>query len=247
MSTKESPWRPLPWQEISSDALPRDPEERKRLRLALEHDLQEQFRQWLSVCSPEFLATFDKLASDKTPKDNSGFGEQFDEFLISYAAERLGPRVLLSDVAVRRLMEWSDAAKDGVRLLERFTAAIVKGAKVRRGEAYGTVDRVTKASKKKFLAEFQLLRGKIAEAQKRRNGRVTFEDVLSIASADPGRFTLIVKSRPALRQFSRWNKTTIDDFLSGVVTPGQFVDALFAWDRARSAKDLANKLSTIRE
>jgi hypothetical protein len=246
MATK-TPWQPLPWQEISSETLPRDPQQRMHLRLALEHDLQEQYRQWLAIYCPKCLASFDRSASEKTPEENTRFAEQFDAFLICYAAERLGPRLLLCEIAVRRLMEWNDAAEDGVRSLERFTAAIVKGAKVRRGESCGTVDRVTKASKKSFLKQFQLLKARIAQAQKQRNGRVTFEDVLTMAGADPDCFTLILKSTPALRQFYRWNKTTIDDFLRGVVTPGQLVDSIFAWDRVRSAKDLANKLSNISE
>jgi hypothetical protein len=110
----------LDWEGIT--AWPTDLKEREELRKTLDLDVWRQFRNGL----PTHLRDSYEAPGERPP----ALDEQFDKFLVSQA-QVIGARLLLSNLVLLRVLQWSLGTKNGISNLEKFANALVRCAKIR--------------------------------------------------------------------------------------------------------------------
>jgi len=244
---------PFAWNEQITAArlssLSNDPIKRLQLILTAEYDLQEKFRDWLTKTAPQSLSAFDRSKQETSDAERDTVKRDFDRFLIEYAAERFGPRLFLCLPVMARLLRWNDEIDNtsGINNLQAFMDALLRGAKLRRGEGWGVFGPETKAGRKQLVSEFKLLKQKIKVSKSLKAKELKFEDVVSLIEAEPDTFPLAWKNLVSLREFYRFDKRKVDRFVSGLIAPAEFVSEWLAWTLGRNRKKLDNMLAKMKE
>src|SRR5581483_9255397 len=123
----------LDWYTLTN--LPDIPPERMQLRQLADEDFRQKLRKFL----PESLRLAFDHPDQATDDQYRQIFQRLDRLII-VEAESMGPRLLQSDVVVSRLMKWSDELENGAYLLQKFGEAMVRGAKIRRGQGRGKIE-----------------------------------------------------------------------------------------------------------
>ena len=182
--------------------LPADPIQRYIEREKCNHTLSWDFQGWLSE---QELAVF-HLWPNVPSRERRSIEEKLDNFIFE-KAETIGNYIDRCDLIEARIHRWYCEDEDGPRKLERLGAALVRGARVIRGEAKGsrtTYDyRFRERAKKEAKLLIQRLKWFVAQT----NGPDSFEKVWAFIESEikgnPAEFVAFKANLELTKQFMR--------------------------------------------
>jgi hypothetical protein len=224
------------WEDIKR--LPDDVNKRAELRRHIDDALQRQFRNWLEGESLD-------------ARDGESLVKLFDKFIVEMARD-CGPRVLLSELVLARVLQWFVGGEDengtrgpikgGVGHLERFAKAMVQNAKVRMGDTSQEIDPDRgKTYKREATTELRLLQARLKAA-----AETKWTDIEAIIQADPQTFPRLSQSLGRLRGFCRAEPDICSSFATGDVAPASFFDQWGGWSTTLEPEYYRQKMSSRR-
>ena len=241
--------QPLQWLALTLAKLPTSPEEMAQLKDVLGSSLIEQFTNFLP---PQFRPLVGKNA-DRTSEEQALINSLFDKFLIGYAAETFGPRLLFCELVVKQLMRWDEQATDAVNgtkdhsRMRAFCAALVSGSEVRAGTKAIPVSYLDKQFKPRLVSEVRRLRELIKNQRFSQHRPLTFTGMITTIENHPDMFGLLATSIPSLRALYTSQRGIVERFMHGSLAPSEFVNRWMADWHGISYKHFLNRLSQIRD
>jgi hypothetical protein len=227
----------LDWAKLYAGKSLLSPAQIPELRAAMDEDLKHKFRNWLP---PELKGAFDSPAEHNS--DTEKLGEQFNRFIV-FEAETMGPALLLSDAVLLRMIEWNSGRPDGIHYLQQMTQAMVRGAKVRQGQAKADavsphLYRFKVAAKEELKALQQKLRAD--SAANTRSGWLRIEAMLH---ESPDTFPRLYQNLSSLEAFCVNNPASCNGFVLGTIKPAGFFFEWGGWSSNRDPEDYRQKVS----
>jgi hypothetical protein len=215
---------------------------RAGLRKTFEQDLHYRFQQWLPK---ELKDAFRRPPAANTNAENERIVQEFDKFII-FRVQSIGPRLLLSDVVIERLMEWNKRPTAGIRLLEQFMKAMVHGAKVRDGQAKADVGPFWYAHKVAVIPELNVLQRQVRAASNVESVKTSWDLVEYALCAKPQAFPRLYQNLSSLKNFCENNVETCNCFVAGSIKGSPFFDQWGAWSTNRDTESFRQMVSRSR-
>lgn len=230
---------------IPSAALPELPEScrdiaviRAHVNLTLILDFSERY---LSVAERQQLKQYSEEAF--FPKSQR---EKWDRYLIEEAAEQHGAGILLSDHVMARVWAWTRGEVGGLGKLEQLYNKMKKSARVRLGEAKGSVTDQTQRAMDDFVPEIEELQNQSREEwpESPDEIRVFVQKEIETSS----KMWRLKKNLPGLLSFLAQGRIAIDfrgdddDPEHVVLTPTQFFIKWLAASKNRSEGSVRSDL-----
>jgi hypothetical protein len=227
----------LDWENVTG--WPTDPRELQGLRELLDLDIEQQFRNGLS----RHLRSFYEAPGEQHSELDGQLTTEFDNFIVDQAPV-LGARLLLSDLALLRILKWSLGAKDGICYLKKFTKALVKYAEIRFDDkARGDISEDWRRAKVDTMRELTVLQNEIKRDTVNHHRAPGLQDVEKSIRRSAEVYHSLSANLTSLLEFCRQHSATYSRFAEGRINPAPFFDEWAGWATNRDPESVRQKIS----